>query len=82
MTEAGIAAVTGAGIAAAAAVGDAVADARVGDARRVARAGAICLLRNMHRRKGASPADLIIAAVRRAVTITGVRKLRVAQRLP
>jgi hypothetical protein len=82
MTEAGIAAVTGAGIAAAAAVGDAVADASVADARRVARAGAICLLRNMHRHKGASPADLIIAAVRRAVTITGVRKLRAAQRLP
>jgi hypothetical protein len=82
MTEAGIAAVTGAGIAAAVAVGDAVADASVEDARRVARAGAICLLRNMHRHKGASPADLIIAAVRRAVTITGVRKLRAAQRLP
>jgi len=76
------AAETVAAIAAAVAVGDAVADARVEDARRVARAGAICLLRNMHRHKGASPADLIIAAVRRAVTITGDRKLRVAQRLP
>src|SRR5205823_3182893 len=74
------AAVTVAGIAAAVAVGDAVADATVADARsRVVRAGATCLPRNMHRRKEANPADMKIAADSRAVTTSGVWKLREAQ---
>ena len=67
-----------AGIAAAVVVGDAVADAIAEAARRVAQACAICLPRNMHHHKVASPVDLIIAAHSRAVTITGVRKLRAA----
>src|SRR5438309_1667283 len=76
------AAVTAAGIAAAVAVGDAVADATAADARsRLVRAGATCLPRNMHRRKEANPADMKIAVDSRAVTTTGVRKLREAPRL-
>jgi len=82
VTEVETAAVTGAAIAAGVAVGDAVADALAADARRVAQAGAICLPRNMHRHKVASPVDLRIAAGSRAATITGVRKRRAAQRLP
>jgi hypothetical protein len=75
------AAVTVAAIAAGVAAGDAAADALAADARRVAQAGAICLPRNMHRHKAASPADLRIAAGSRVATITGVRKRRAAQRL-
>jgi len=82
VTEAETAAVTGAEIAAGVAGGDAVEDALAADARRVAQADAICLPRNMHRHKAASPVDLRIAAARRVATITGVRKRRVAQRLP
>jgi hypothetical protein len=69
-------------IAAAAAVGDAVAVARVGGAHRAVREGAICLPRNMPRLKAASPADTRIAAVRRAVLTIAVRKLRVLLCLP
>src|SRR5713101_7203288 len=49
---------TAEGIAAGVAVGD---DGLVADARRVAQAGATCLLRSMHPRKAASPADITIA---------------------
>jgi hypothetical protein len=69
-------------IAAAAAVGVAVAGARAADAHRVARERAICLPRNMPRPRAANPADMRIAAVRRAVLTIGVRKLRVLLRLP
>lgn len=82
VTEVETAVVTGAAIAAGVAVGDAVADALAADARRVAQAGAICLPRNTHRHKVASPVDLRIAAGSRAATITGVPKARAAQRLP
>ena len=82
VTEGETAAATGAVIAAGVAVGDAVADALAADAHRVAQAGAICLPRNMHRHKVASPADLRIAADSRVATITGVRMRRAAQRLP
>lgn len=81
VTAAAIAAVTVAEIAAGVAVGDAVADARAADVRRVPQAGAICLPRNMHHHKVASPADMIIAAESRAVTTIGVPKLRAARRL-
>ena len=70
-------------IAAVVAVGDAVADAHAADAHKVLQAaGAICLLRNMLPRKAASPADMTIVADNRAVTKTGVRKLRAARRHP
>ena len=79
-TAAETVAVTGVVIAA---VGDGVADAIAADARRPARrAGAICLPRNMHHRKVASPADMTIAADSRAVTTIGVRKRRAARPLP
>src|SRR5713226_4449861 len=81
-TAAAIAAETVVGIAAGVAVGDGVVDASVADARRVARAGATCLLQNMHPRKAASPADMTIAADRREVMTIGGRNLRAARRLP
>ena len=71
-----------AGIAAGVAVGDDVVDAIAADARRVARAGATCLLRSMHPRKASSPADMTIAADNREVMTIGGRKLRAARRLP
>jgi len=69
-------------MAAGVAAGDAVADAIAEAARRVAQAGAICLRRNMHHRKEANPADMRLAALSRAATITGVRKFRAARDLP
>jgi hypothetical protein len=50
------------------AVGVAVADAIVADARRAAQAGVICLRRNMHRHRAASPAGTITVAGSRVVT--------------
>jgi hypothetical protein len=79
VTEVETEVVTGAAIEAGVAVGDAVADALAADARRVAQAGAICLPRNMHRHKVASPADLRIAADSRVATIAGAQKRRAAQ---
>ena len=73
--------VTAAEIVAVVAVGDAVADAIVADARRAAQAGVICLRRNMHRHRAASPADMIIAVDSRVVTTIVVRKLRAARHL-
>jgi len=80
-----IAAETVAVIAAAAAVGDAVAGVHAADAHRVVRvaqeADAIFLHRNMLLRRAASPADMIIAEDNLAVTTTGVRRLRALRRL-
>lgn len=65
------------------AVGDAVVDGLVADARRAARvAGAICLPRNMHHRKAASPADTTIAVGSLAPTTIAVPKLRAPRRHP
>ena len=78
-----IAAETAEGIAAAVAVGDAVADAHVADARRAAQAaGAICLLQNMLLLKAASPAATTIAAASLGATTVAVPILRAPRRLP
>src|SRR4029077_5073469 len=70
-------------IAAVVADGDAVvADAIAAGARRAAQPGVICLPRNMPRHRAASPADMIIAADRRAVTTIAARKLRAVRFLP
>lgn len=74
--------VTVAEIVAEAAVGGAVADAIAADARKAAQAGVICLRRNMHRHKAASPAGTITAADSRVVTTIVVRKLPAVRRLP
>jgi len=76
LAGAGIAAVTEAGIVAAAAVGDVVVDAIAADAHRVVPAGAIFLLRSTRRHKVANLVDTIIAADSLAVTTIGVRRFR------
>jgi len=82
LAGAGIAAVTEAGIVAAGAVGDVVADAIAAD-HRVVPADAIFLLRSTRRHKAANPVDTIIAAADSlAATTVGVRRFRATPHPP